>query len=84
MRTFLAALAALMLFAAAPVVTGAYEDAEAAYNAGDYEKAFRLWKPFAEQGNVLTFISNIQLEGQKDETKPSRDGFPSNTLFSRL
>ena len=83
MRTLLAALTALMLFAT-PVVAGDFDDARAAYNAGDYEKAFRLWKPFAEQGNVLTFISNIQLEGQKDETKPSRDGFPSNTLFSRL
>jgi hypothetical protein len=83
MRTLLTALTALMLFAT-PVVAGDLGDAEAAYNAGDYEKAFRLWKPLAEQGNVLTFISNIQLEGQKDETKPSRDGFPSNTLFSRL
>ena len=39
MRTLLTALTALMLFAT-PVV------------AGDYQKAFRLWKPLAEQGNV--------------------------------
>ena len=83
MRTLLAALTALMLFSTS-VVAGDWEDIEAAYAASNYQKAFRLWKPLAEQGNVLTFISNIQLEGQKDETKPSRDGFPSNTLFSRL
>ena len=43
MRTLLTALTALMLFAT-PVVAGA------AYNAGDYQKAYRLFKPLAEQG----------------------------------
>ena len=52
MRTLLTALAALMLFAT-PVVAGDYEDALAAYNAGNFEKAFRLWKPLAEQGHAL-------------------------------
>ena len=44
MRTLLAALTALMLFAT-PVVAGDYEDANAAYKAGDYEKALRLFEP---------------------------------------
>ena len=51
MRTLLAALTALMLFAT-PVVAGDYVDAWDAYNAGDYQKAFRLWKPLAEQGDA--------------------------------
>jgi len=49
MRTILTALAALMLFAT-PVVAGDFEDALAAANAGDFQKAFQLWKPLAEQG----------------------------------
>jgi len=51
MRTLLAALTALMLFAT-PVVAGDWEDAEAAHKAGDFQKAFRLWKPLAEQGDA--------------------------------
>ena len=51
MRTLLAALTALMLFAT-PVVAGDFEDALAAYDAGDYQKAFRLWEPLAEQGHA--------------------------------
>ena len=51
MRTLLAALTALMLFAT-PVVAGDFEDALAAANAGDFQKAFRLWKPLAEQGDA--------------------------------
>ena len=50
MRTLLAALTALMLFAT-PVVAGDFEDALAAANAGDFQKAFRLWKPLAERGD---------------------------------
>ena len=49
MRTLLTALTCLMLFAT-PVVAGEYDDADAAYKAGDFPKAFRLFKPFAEQG----------------------------------
>jgi TPR repeat protein len=40
-----------MLFAT-PVVAGDYEDAWAAYKAGDHQKAFRLLKPLAEQGHA--------------------------------
>ena len=54
MRTLLAGLTALMLFATpvVAVVAGDYEDGLVAYRAGDYEKAFRLWKPLAEQGEA--------------------------------
>ena len=51
MRTLLATLTALMLFAATPVVAGAWEDGQAAFKAGDYQKAVRLWKWSAEKGN---------------------------------
>ena len=49
MRTLVAALTALMLFAM-PVVAENWEDAAAALDAGDYQKAFQLFKPLAEQG----------------------------------
>jgi len=52
MRTLITTLIALMLFATTPVVAGDYEDGMAAYHAGDYQKALRLWKPFAKQGDV--------------------------------
>ncbi|MDP6022844.1 MAG: hypothetical protein QGG19_16325 [Alphaproteobacteria bacterium] len=35
-----------------PVVAGNFEDGEAAYTAGDHQKAFRLWKPLADQGDA--------------------------------
>ena len=35
---------------ATPAVAGDWEDAEAAYGAGDYQKAIRLFKPLTEQG----------------------------------
>jgi hypothetical protein len=50
MRTLIATLITLMLFATTPVVAGDLEDAAAAYKARDYQKAFRLLKPHAEQG----------------------------------
>ena len=51
MRTLIATLIAHMLFAATPVAAGDLEDGSAAFKAGDYQKAFRLWKPVAEQGH---------------------------------
>ena len=51
MRTLVATLTAFMLFATTPVVAGGFGDGVVAYNAGDYQKALRLWKPVAEQGN---------------------------------
>jgi len=51
MRTLLTALTALMLLAT-PVVAGDYEDASAAHKGGDHQKAFRLLKPLAEQGDA--------------------------------
>ena len=58
MRTLIAILTALMLFAATPVAAGDLEDAAAAYKARDYQKALRLWKSLAEQGNA-TAQSNL-------------------------
>jgi len=37
------------------VVAGDWEDASSAIRAGDYQKAFRLWKPFAELSVIKTF-----------------------------
>ena len=51
MRTLFAVLTCLMLFTT-PVVAGDWEDGMAAYGAGDHDKAFRLWKVLAEQGNA--------------------------------
>ena len=59
MRTVLAALTALMLFAAS-VVAGDFEDGFAAHKGGSYQKAFRLWKPLAEQGDA-TAQNNLGL-----------------------
>ena len=52
MRTLLAALTVLMLFAT-PVVAGDLEDGRAAFLVGDYQKAFWLLKPLAEQGSPV-------------------------------
>jgi hypothetical protein len=45
MRTLIATLIALMLFATTPVAAGDWEDGAAAFRAGDHQKAVRLWKP---------------------------------------
>ena len=52
MRTLIATLIALMLFATTPVAAGDWEDGSAAHKARDYQKAFRLWKRAAEQGDA--------------------------------
>ena len=52
MRTLIATLTALMLFATTPVAAGDFEDGLAAYDAGNYRKAFQLWKPLAERGDA--------------------------------
>jgi len=45
--------ALLILFSlTAPAAAGELEDALDAYFSGDYETAFRLWKPLAEGGDV--------------------------------
>jgi len=51
MRIHLVALTALMLFAT-PVAADDLDNAIAAFDTGDYQKAFRLLKPFAEQGHA--------------------------------
>ena len=49
-----ALLVALFLItgAAQPASAGAFEDGLAAYDAGDYPTALRLWMPLARQGNA--------------------------------
>jgi TPR repeat protein len=51
-RTFNAPVAALMLAAsfAGPVAGGPFDDADAAYQKGDYATALRLLRPLAERG----------------------------------
>jgi len=65
MRTILTALTALMFFAT-PVVAGDLEDTRAAYAAGDYQKAFPLWKPLAERGNPMAqfFLGLVYADGK--------------------
>ncbi len=48
-RQFFAVLV-LVLGTTTQVDAGDYDDGLAAYNAGDYATALRLWRPFAEQG----------------------------------
>ena len=66
MRTLVATLTALMLFAATPVVAGDLEDGMAAYDVGDYQKAFRLWKRSAEQGAMAAqiLLGSMYAEGK--------------------
>jgi len=58
-----------MLFAAMPVVAGDYEYGLAAYQARDYQKAFRLLKPLAEQGHA-TAQSNPGMMYDKGDGVP--------------
>ena len=52
--TFLLALTFLFLFSGSSVVFGGdYQDGWDAYDRKDYKTAYKLWKPLAEQGNVL-------------------------------
>jgi TPR repeat protein len=62
-----------MLFTTS-VVAGDFENAYAAYKAGDYQKAFQLWKPLAEQGDkfaqaMVGFIYAQGLSVPKDKLK---------------
>ena len=51
MRTLIAILTALMLFATTPVVADDFADAWKAYLADDHQEYFRLTKRMAEQGD---------------------------------
>ena len=50
-RILLALVLATTLTTAA--AAGPFEDADAAYQRGDYATALRLWRPLGEQGNAL-------------------------------
>ena len=49
-----------------PVVAGDLEDGMAAYDAGHYQKAFRLWKRSAEQGAMVAqiLLGSMYAEGK--------------------
>jgi TPR repeat protein len=51
---FCAALAAWLMVAvlAGAAVAGPYEDANAAYQRGDYATAWRIWQPLAQRGEA--------------------------------
>jgi TPR repeat protein len=42
----------IIIFLSDLVYSGDYQDGEAAYKKGDFEKAFEKWKPLAEKGNA--------------------------------
>ena len=50
---FLSLLLALGLASVGPATAGPLEDAIAAYQAGDYATALKLWTPLAEQGDAF-------------------------------
>lgn len=52
MTRFLAALFALLLLATPTLAEGTLEEAIAAYDAGEYEKAYALFLPLAEAGDA--------------------------------
>ena len=58
-----------MLFATTPVAAGDLADGMAAFNAGDYPKAFRLYKRSAEQGNERAQV-NLGMMYQSGEGGP--------------
>ena len=51
MRFSIAILLSLLLFPA-PSFSGPFEDGQMAFDHGDHQSAFNLWKPLAEQGNI--------------------------------
>ena len=56
-------------------VAGPFEDADAAYERGDYARALRLWQALAEQGNVdAQFSLGIAYfgAGPQDETQAAK------------
>ena len=71
MHILFIALTALLLFAT-PVVAGTLADANAAYKAKDYEKAFQLYGAFAEQG-LARAQTNLGLMYDNGEGVPEND-----------
>jgi hypothetical protein len=51
-RTAAALILIISLLMAGSAIAGPFEDSVAAFDRGDYETAFRLLKPLAEQGNA--------------------------------
>jgi TPR repeat protein len=66
MRTlFMSVLLALGLASISPATAGPYEDAHAAFEAGDYPEALRILRPSAEQGDVdaQLYLANMYYYG---------------------
>ena len=64
MRSLLVVIS-LALFGAAPTAAGPYEDASAAYEAGDHAKAAQLFRPLAELGDprAQNNLGNMYVNG---------------------
>ncbi len=64
MRALLVVIS-LALFGAAPTAAGPYEDASAAYEAGDHAKAAQLFRPLAELGDprAQNNLGNMYVNG---------------------
>src|SRR5690242_19020213 len=57
MRNLVAAVSLVVLGLVQPVCAGQFDDAVAAYNAGDYAKALQTWKPLADGGDIQAQIA---------------------------
>ena len=75
--TFLLALTFLFLFSGSSVVFGGdLQDGKDAFGRGDYQTAYRIWLPLAEQGNakaqfiVATRHAAKQLAGKSFPDRP--------------
>ena len=73
----------LMLSLTAPVAAGQLEVGMAAHDRGDYESAFRLWQPLAEQGDAdaQTLLGIMYSEGRGVSFLKTQ--IPSATVISR-
>ena len=62
------------LLGGVPALAGPWEDGMVAYNRGDYVRAFRLFRPLAEQGNpkAQTQIGTMYRKGEGMASSPAR------------
>src|SRR5258706_7602169 len=54
---YLAISLIVLVWGAAGVQAGPFDDGQAAYNKGDYATALKFWRPLGEQGNADAQIS---------------------------
>ena len=67
LKQVVAGVVASVILTGAPAA-GPFEDAEDAYNRGDYATALRLWQPLAEEGDVKAQF-NLGLMYEKGEAQ---------------